>query len=57
MSLEQLVNDEERLAELDLEGLKRLVGLVEYEDSTDPFPVSGWDGSWLPPTLFPRLCN
>jgi len=43
MSLEQLVNDEERLAELDLEGLKRLVGLVEYDDSTDPFPVSGWD--------------
>jgi 4-hydroxyphenylpyruvate dioxygenase len=43
MSLEQFVNDEERLAELDLDGLKRLVGLVEYDDSADPFPVSGWD--------------
>lgn len=43
MSLEQFVNDEERLAELDLDGLKRLVGLVEYDESADPFPVSGWD--------------
>jgi 4-hydroxyphenylpyruvate dioxygenase len=43
MSLDQFVNDEERLAELDLDGLKRLVGLVEYDDSADPFPVSGWD--------------
>jgi 4-hydroxyphenylpyruvate dioxygenase len=43
MSLEQFVNDEERLAELDLDGLKRLIGLVEYDVSTDPFPVSGWD--------------
>ena len=43
MSIEQFVNDEERLADLDLEGLKRLVGLVEYDESADPFPVSGWD--------------
>src|ERR1700722_5063153 len=43
MSIEQFVNDEERLADLDLEGLKRLVGLVEYDPSADPFPVSGWD--------------
>jgi 4-hydroxyphenylpyruvate dioxygenase len=43
MSVEQFVNDEERLAELDLDGLKRLVGLVEYDESGDPFPVSGWD--------------
>jgi 4-hydroxyphenylpyruvate dioxygenase len=43
MSIEQFVSDEERLAELDLEGLKRLVGLVEYDESADPFPVSGWD--------------
>ena len=41
MSVEQFVNDEERLAELDLDGLKRLVGLVEYDESGDPFPVSG----------------
>jgi 4-hydroxyphenylpyruvate dioxygenase len=43
LSIEQFVNDEERLAELDLDGLKRLVGLVEYDESADPFPVSGWD--------------
>src|SRR6202000_3010698 len=43
MSIDQFVNDEERLADLDLEGLKRLVGLVEYDESADPFPVSGWD--------------
>jgi len=43
VSIDQFVNDEERLAELDLDGLKRLVGLVEYDESADPFPVSGWD--------------
>ena len=39
MSLEQTLNDEERLADLDLDQLKQLVGLVEYDASTDPFPV------------------
>ncbi len=43
MSLEQTLNDEERLADLDLDQLKELVGLVEYDESRDPFPVSGWD--------------
>jgi 4-hydroxyphenylpyruvate dioxygenase len=43
MSLEQTLNDEERLADLDLGQLKQLVGLVEYDASQDPFPVSGWD--------------
>ncbi len=43
MSLEQTLSDSERLAELDLEQLKQLVGLVEYDESGDPFPVSGWD--------------
>jgi 4-hydroxyphenylpyruvate dioxygenase len=43
MSLEQTLNDEERLADLDLDQLKQLVGLVEYDASADPFPVSGWD--------------
>lgn len=33
----------ERLAELDLDTLKQLVGLVEYDSTTDPFPVTGWD--------------
>jgi 4-hydroxyphenylpyruvate dioxygenase len=43
MSLEQTLNDEERLADLDLDQLKQLVGLVEYDATGDPFPVSGWD--------------
>jgi 4-hydroxyphenylpyruvate dioxygenase len=43
VSLEQTLNDEERLADLDLAQLKELVGLVEYDESSDPFPVSGWD--------------
>ncbi len=43
MSLEQTLTDEERLAELDLATLKQLVGLVEYDDADDPFPVTGWD--------------
>src|SRR3954470_19852201 len=34
---------EERAAELDLDQLKQLVGLVEYDESRDPFPVTGWD--------------
>jgi 4-hydroxyphenylpyruvate dioxygenase len=43
VTLEQSLNDEERLAELDLDQLKQLVGLVEYDPSADPFPVTGWD--------------
>jgi 4-hydroxyphenylpyruvate dioxygenase len=43
MSLEQTLNDEERLADLDLDQLRQLVGLVEHDASRDPFPVSGWD--------------
>ncbi|WP_030527531.1 4-hydroxyphenylpyruvate dioxygenase [Phycicoccus jejuensis] len=37
------LTDQERAAELDLEQLKQLVGLVDYDESTDPFPVTGWD--------------
>jgi 4-hydroxyphenylpyruvate dioxygenase len=37
------LTDEERLAELDLESLQQLVGLVDYDARTDPFPVTGWD--------------
>ncbi|WP_408658687.1 4-hydroxyphenylpyruvate dioxygenase [Jatrophihabitans sp.] len=33
----------ERDADLNLEQLKQLVGLVPYDQSTDPFPVTGWD--------------
>jgi 4-hydroxyphenylpyruvate dioxygenase len=43
VSLEQTLNDDERLAGLDLHQLEQLVGLVEYDASADPFPVSGWD--------------
>jgi 4-hydroxyphenylpyruvate dioxygenase len=34
---------QERDAELDAEQLKQLVGLVEYDETKDPFPVTGWD--------------
>jgi 4-hydroxyphenylpyruvate dioxygenase len=34
---------EERDAQLDLEQLKQLVGLVEYDQSADPFPVTAMD--------------
>ncbi|MEO6703838.1 MAG: 4-hydroxyphenylpyruvate dioxygenase [Jatrophihabitantaceae bacterium] len=34
---------DEQAAQLDLDQLKQLVGLVPYDQSTDPFPVTGWD--------------
>lgn len=34
---------QEREAKLDLDQLKQLVGLVEYDQASDPFPVTGWD--------------
>jgi 4-hydroxyphenylpyruvate dioxygenase len=34
---------EERAADLDLDQLKQLVGLVEYDESSDPFPVHALD--------------
>ncbi|SFN85659.1 4-hydroxyphenylpyruvate dioxygenase [Geodermatophilus obscurus] len=43
MSLEQILNDDEKLAGLGADQLQQLVGLVEYDASADPFPVSGWD--------------
>jgi 4-hydroxyphenylpyruvate dioxygenase len=33
----------EREADLTVERLKQLVGLVDYDESTDPFPVTGMD--------------
>jgi 4-hydroxyphenylpyruvate dioxygenase len=39
---EQLTGDELK-ADLTLEQLKELVGLVEYDESRDPFPVTGMD--------------
>ncbi len=43
MSIEQTLTDQERLAQLDLDQLRQLVGLVEYDAAEDPFPVTGWD--------------
>jgi len=34
---------QEREADLDIEQLKQLVGLVEYDEDKDVFPVTGWD--------------
>jgi 4-hydroxyphenylpyruvate dioxygenase len=48
MSLEQTLTDQERLAELDADQLRQLVGLVPYDESADPFPVTGWDAiEWV----------
>ena len=42
------LTDQERLADLDLDQLKQLVGLVEYDAAGDPFPVTGWDAAvWV----------
>ena len=42
------LTDQERLAELDLDQLKQLVGLVEHDPAADPFPVTGWDAAvWV----------
>jgi len=43
MAIEQTLTSQERLAELDLDQLQQLVGLVEYDAEGDPFPVTGWD--------------
>ncbi len=34
---------DELAADLSAEQLKQLVGLVDYDAATDPFPVTGWD--------------
>ena len=38
-----VLTNEEKLAELDLDQLHQLVGLVDYDASRDPFPGTGWD--------------
>jgi 4-hydroxyphenylpyruvate dioxygenase len=38
-----ILTSQERLAELDLDQLRQLVGLVAYDADGDPFPVTGWD--------------
>ncbi len=39
----ETLTPEERQADLSLDQLKQLVGLVEYDEAKDPFPVTGWD--------------
>ncbi|HYI54122.1 MAG TPA: 4-hydroxyphenylpyruvate dioxygenase, partial [Microlunatus sp.] len=43
MLTDAVLTNEEKLAHLDAEQLRQLVGLVEYDASDDPFPVTGWD--------------
>ncbi|GAA1242999.1 4-hydroxyphenylpyruvate dioxygenase [Kitasatospora nipponensis] len=43
MTVQDTLTSQERLAELDLQQLRQLVGLVEYDGERDPFPVTGWD--------------
>ena len=43
MTLHDTLNDDERLAGLDLAQLEQLVGLVEYDPTNDPFPVIAQD--------------
>ena len=42
-TLSAALTDQERLAELSLDQLQQLVGLVDYDAGRDPFPVTGWD--------------
>jgi 4-hydroxyphenylpyruvate dioxygenase len=43
MTVEQVLTDQERSADLGAEQLRQLVGLVEHDTTRDPFPISGWD--------------
>ena len=43
MSIQGTLTDQETLAGLDVDQLRQLVGLVEYDGASDPFPVTGWD--------------
>ena len=39
----ETLTPQERQADLDLHQLEQLVGLVDYDATRDPFPVTGWD--------------
>lgn len=43
MANQSALTDQEKQARLDVNQLKQLVGLVEYDPTDDPFPVTGWD--------------
>jgi 4-hydroxyphenylpyruvate dioxygenase len=41
--IDQTLTSQERLADLDVDQLRQLVGLVAHDADADPFPVTGWD--------------
>ncbi len=41
--MQDVLTEAEQRAGLDVEQLRQLVGLVEYDESHDPFPITGWD--------------
>jgi len=43
MTIEQTLTDTEQLAHLALPDLRQLVGLIDYDATSDPFPINGWD--------------
>ncbi len=43
MTTDAILTPEEQEADLDVEQLKQLVGLVEYDETKDPFPVTAMD--------------
>jgi 4-hydroxyphenylpyruvate dioxygenase len=43
VSIDQTLTSQEQLADLDVDQLRQLVGLVNYDAARDPFPVTGWD--------------
>ncbi|TQL69030.1 4-hydroxyphenylpyruvate dioxygenase [Nocardioides albertanoniae] len=43
MTIADTLTNQEKLAGLGLAELEQLVGLVAYDDTSDPFPVTGWD--------------
>lgn len=43
MSPHDVLTEAEQRAGLDLAQLRQLVGLVEYDETQDPFPITGWD--------------
>ncbi len=41
--MSETLTPQEQEADLDLAQLQQLIGLVEYDEDADPFPVTGWD--------------
>ncbi|RJS46123.1 4-hydroxyphenylpyruvate dioxygenase [Nocardioides cavernaquae] len=41
--MHDVLTESEQRAGLDVEQLRQLVGLVDYDESRDPFPITGWD--------------